>query len=137
VIAVSLLHVFRFVADGNQNGLGLDALTSADRTISVVAQGLPDGTVIASNDPWLVWWARRDGAVLDFPPSRSEWPIERVQSDIERVTSAVQASGEVVVLLDRASRASISIDEFTEQGVAVRELGGISDVEIWELTPGT
>ena len=135
VLGISLLHTFRFVVDGRHNGLGLDSATAADRSVSLIAQDLPAETVIASNDPWQVWWSRGEGPVLDLPPSRNEWPADRVQADLDRLTSVVREEGSVVVLLDEGSRASISVEDLTDQGILVSDVGRQSGVEVWELTP--
>jgi hypothetical protein len=135
VLGISLLHTFRFVVDGRHTGLGLDSATAADRSVSLIAQDLPAETVIASNDPWQVWWSRGEGPVLDLPPSRNEWPADRVQADLDRLTSVVREEGSVVVLLDEGSRASISVEDLTDQGILVSDVGRQSGVEVWELTP--
>jgi hypothetical protein len=134
VLGISLLHTVRFVSDGRPNGLGLDSAAAADRSVSRIAQALPAGTVIASNDPWQVWWIRGEGPVLDLPPSRNEWPADRVQADLDRLALAVREEGSVVVLLDEGSRASISVEDLASQGLVVSEIGQQSGVEIWELT---
>ena len=135
VLGLSMLHTVRFVADANRNGLGLDSGAALDRDISQVAAELPGEVVAASNDPWQVWWARQGGVALDFPPSRDEWPAERVDSDLRALASAVEANGVVLLLLDSGSRASVDVVELESSGMNVELVDTQGAVSVYELTP--
>jgi len=133
VVGLSILHAIRFVSEGTSGGLGLDSVAAGDRALSRAARDIPMGTVIASNDPWQVWWERGSGVVLDYPPSRSEWPAERVEADIDRLVSAVKSEGSLIVLLDEGSRVSLPVGELQDLGLVTRERGVQSGVAAWEL----
>ena len=134
IVALSVLHTVRFVSEARTSGIELASQGSMDRTVAQVSQGLPPDIVIASNDPWQVWWARGSGVVLDYPPSGDEWPGERIEADIDRLRAAVEGSGSVTVILDEGSRASLPIDDLVSRGVSAQQREGGSGVAVWELT---
>jgi len=133
VVGLSMLHAFRFASGGFEQGLGLDSQAAERRSVSVVAADLPVGAVVASNDPWQVWWSRTEGPVLDYPPSRSEWPTDRVDRDLERLVDAVDEQGSVLVVLDSGSRAWLPVDDLVARGLVVEELDVRDGVQVLEL----
>ena len=133
VVGLSMLQSFRFASSGFEEGLGFNSETADSRSVSVVAADLPIGTVVASNDPWQVWWSRAEGPVLDYPPSRSEWPPDRVDRDVERLVDAVDEQGSVLVVLDSGSRASLPVTDLLAQGLVVEELDVRDGVQVLEL----
>ena len=135
VLVVSVLHAVRFTTDGYSNGLGLNSRAALDRDLSRVAETIPSPTVVASNDPWQVWWVRQDGIVLDFPPSRSEWPDARVDKDLARLLDAVDREGSVTVLIDSGARASIAVEDLDDVGIAAGPQDTAGMVTVVELTP--
>ena len=134
ILALSALHTVRFVSEARTSGIGLASQGAMDRTVAQVSQGLPPDIVIASNDPWQVWWARGSGLVLDYPPSLDEWPGERIEADIDRLKTAVEGNGSVTVVLDEGSRASVPIDDLVSRGVSAQQREGAPGVAVWELT---
>ena len=134
IVSLSVFHTVRFVSEGSERGLGLASQDSMDRNIARVAADLPPDIVIASNDPWQVWWARGSGVVLDYPPSLDEWPGERIEADTDRLTNAIDRNGSVTVLLDEGSRASLPIDDLVSRGVSAQQRESELGVAVWELT---
>lgn len=135
IVAVSTLYAFRFVTDGFERGLGLDSEASKGSAIAQVAAALPVSSVVASNDPWRVWWSGDGGFVLDYPPSLSEWPADRVDRDLERLEGAVNDQGSVVVILDKEARASLPVDELASRNFEVRNIKLRDDVTVLEVRP--
>ena len=135
IVGLSMLHAFRFVSEGFQQGLGLDSEGSKSGAIASVAAKLPAGQVVASNDPWQVWWSRTEGPVLDYPPSRSEWPDSRVDRDIQRLVDEVRDQGSVLVVLDPNARSFVPIDDLATRGLDARELASDEGVRVIELRP--
>ena len=133
IVSLSMLHTFRFTTTGFEQGLGLNSQSAERRSVSLVAADLPAGAVVASNDPWQVWWSRAQGPVLDYPPSRLEWPSHRVDRDIGRLLSAVDDEGSLLIVLDEGSRRSLPVGELVARGLSVQELGVRDDVRILEI----
>jgi hypothetical protein len=133
VIGLSIAHAVEFVRDGNREGIDLASASAAQRTLVSAAVFLPAGEVVASNDPWQVWW-NRGGVVLDFPPSPREWPSERVESDLIAVGEAVDANERIFVLIDEDARASLDLSNLEDAGFSVRIVEDLDGVLVAELT---
>ena len=135
VLGLSMVHAVEFVADGNRQGISLASTTAADRAIVQAVALLPTDSVVASNDPWQVWWSR-GGVVLDFPPSRAEWPSERVESDLAALIGAASDGERVFVVIDEGARASIDLSELESAGLPVQLLDDADGVVVAEVTSG-
>ena len=135
IVGLSALQAFRFASDGFQQGLGLDSKESKSRAVTLVAADLPIGAVVASNDPWQVWWSGNQGAVLDYPPSRSEWPDGRVDADIDNLLTAIDDQGSLIVVLDSGARSYLPIDEFIALGLEAEPFEDRDGVRVIELRP--
>jgi len=135
VVGLSSVHTMRFVTEARTQGLGIASAASMDSAVARLAQGLPSGAVVASNDPWRVWWARGTGVVLDYPPTLVEWPMDRVESDIARLVRAVGNEGSALVLIDEQGRASLPLSQLAQRGLTATEIGTEDGVTLWELAP--
>lgn len=133
IVALSTLHAFRFTVDGAQRGLGLNSEASKNSALAVVAAQLPANLVVASNDPWRVWWSREGSPVLDYPPSFSEWPEERVGRDLDNLVQAVENEGSVLVVLDSGARASLPVSDLISLELVVQDIESRDGVQILEV----
>ena len=133
VIGLSIVHALEFVRDGNREGIDLASASAAERAVVRLAASLPAGEIVASNDPWQVWWSR-GGVVLDFPPSPGEWPRERVESDVKALGEAVDARERVFVVMDANARASLDLSDLEEAGLSAQVLENTDGVVVAELT---
>lgn len=134
VLGLSIMHTVEFVTDGNREGIGLASTSASDRAIVEAVALLPADSVVASNDPWQVWWSR-GGVVLDFPPSRAEWPDERVESDLAALIDAASGGERVFVVIDEGARASMDLSELESAGLRVQLLESSNGVVVAEVTP--
>jgi len=132
VIGLSILHAVEFVRDGSREGIGLASTSAVERPLSKAASSLPGGEIVASNDPWQVWWSRR-GVVLNFPPSPNEWPRSRIESDLERLTDIARQRGSVVVLLDHDGETTVSGGALRDAGLHASQLKESSGITTFEL----
>jgi len=135
MLGLSIVHAVEFVTDGNREGIGLASTSAADRAIVRAVTLLPADSVLASNDPWQVWWSR-GGVVLDFPPSRAEWPSERVESDLAALIDTASAGERVFVVIDEGARPSIDLSELESTGLRVRLKESLDGVVVAEVTSG-
>lgn len=133
VVGLSIVHAVEFVRESSRDGIELASNAAKERTLAQVAASLPADVVVASNDPWQVWWSR-GGVVLDFPPSRSEWPSERVEADLAALANAVSAHGRVLALIDEGARASIELSDLQGAGLTAQVLQDADDVVVAEVT---
>ena len=134
VLGLSIVHTVEFVTDGNREGIGLASTSASDRAIVEAVTLLPADSVVASNDPWQVWWSR-GGVVLDFPPTRAEWPDERVESDLAALVDAASGDEQVFVVIDEGARASLDLSELESAGLRVQLLESSNGVVVAEVTP--
>ena len=133
VSSLSVVHSFRFAIDGSSNGLGLDSVAAEQAPLARLASELPAGEVVASNDPWSVWWSRR-GVVLNYPPSPREWPIDRINDDLRILSRAVEDEGKVVALLTGSGYVPVEDAYFSSVGLRVAARGefeGVAVVDVW------
>jgi len=133
VVGLSIVHAVEFVRDGNREGIDLASASAAERALVQASTSLPADAIVASNDPWQVWWSR-GGVVLDFPPSPREWPRERVESDLIAVSEAVDASGLVFVVLDENARASLDLSELEDAGLSAQVIENTDGVLVAVIT---
>ena len=133
VVGLSIVHAVEFVRDGNREGIDLASASAAERALVQAATSLPADAIVASNDPWQVWWSR-GGVVLDFPPSPREWPNERVESDLGAVAEAVDASGRIFVVIDDNARASLDLSDLEVAGLSAQFIENTDGVVVAELT---
>ena len=130
--SLSVFHSVQFVADGRGNGLGLNAASVANSDIARAAVSTPRGLAIVTNDPWTVWW-NRGGVVLSYPPSRTDWPDSRIESDVERIQDALEANGRVLVLLETNGSAYLEADELRAEGMKLEQSGAVGTVVTGEV----
>ena len=133
VLGLSVVHSVEFVRDGNRGGIDLASVAAADRFLVQAATALPAGAIVASNDPWQVWWSR-GGVVLNFPPSAEEWPSERVESDLDAVERSVDARERIFVVIDEEARASLHLSELEQVGLSVRVLESAKGVLVADVS---
>jgi hypothetical protein len=95
-----LSHSWRVAFDWGSVGRGYAAQERAEAALGEAVAALPESTVLASDDPWQVWWWRRSGAVLPLPPTLRQWPQDRLDRDEERLADAIEGGrlGYVVVV---------------------------------------
>jgi len=132
VVGLSVAHAVDFVRMGSSSGIGLASSSAAERAVVRAALDVPADAFLVSNDPWQVWWSR-GGVVLDYPPSRVEWPRERVESDLATLKDAVERNGSVIVIIDENARAFVDLAEVRSSGVNVAELSSPDGVLVAEL----
>jgi hypothetical protein len=132
VVGLSVAHAVDFVRVGSSSGIGLASSSAAERAVVRAALDAPTDAVLVSNDPWQVWWSR-GGVVLDYPPSRAEWPSERVETDLAALKDAVDENDSVIVIIDENARASVDLEKVQSSGVNVEELPSPDGVLVAEL----
>jgi len=133
VVGLSIAHAVEFVRDGNREGIDLASASAAERSLVQAATSLPADAIVASNDPWQVWWSR-GGVVLDFPPSPREWPRERVESDLIAVVGAVDTRGQIFVVIDDNARESLDLSDLEDAGLSAQVVEDVDGVLVAELT---
>ena len=133
VVGLSIVHVVEFVRDGNREGIDLASASAAERSLVEAVTSLPAGAIVASNDPWQVWWSR-GGVVLDFPPSPREWPRERVETDLITVAEAVDANERIFVVIDENARASLELSDLKDAGLSAQVVEDVDGVLVAEVT---
>ena len=130
--SLSVVHSVRFVADGRSNGLGLNAASVANSDIARAAVSTPQGLAVVTNDPWAVWW-NRGGVVLSYPPSRTDWPDSRIESDLERIEDVLETNGRVAVLLETNGSAYLEADALRAEGIEFERSGAVGSVLTGEV----
>ena len=131
--SLSVMHAVQYAIGGKRDGLGLDSATAMSRDISRAALKVPSEMVVASNDPWQVWWARASGVVLDYPPSPAEWPAERVERDLGRLADSVDSYGTVLLLIDSDAGASLDTGTLRDIGLLAVPSGVDGSVARYEV----
>ena len=133
VLGLSFVHAVEFVRDSNREGIDLASAAATERLLVQAATALPSDEIVASNDPWQVWWSR-GGVVLDFPPSPDEWPSERVDSDLVAVKQAVDAREQIFVVIDESARASLDLSYLDEVGLTSRVIENTDGVLVAKVS---
>lgn len=134
VIGLSVLHSVRFVESARRDGLGYNAVAMRTTPVSRAAFAVDPRFGIASNDPWQVWWARQGGVSVQLPVSPTEWPIERVERDLERFTQAIKNRQVQVVLIANEGEKTLTLDEFADAGLMLTDQEDLAGVTRYRVT---
>lgn len=90
VVVLAALASWRLATDAGEQGRGYAAEDRVRSPLGEAVAALPESSVLASDDPWQVWWWRQAGSVLPLPPTLRQWPQERLDRDRERLMVAFE-----------------------------------------------
>ena len=133
VMVASIRADMRLVSDAREGRVGLRAAAEAS-ALAAAGVALPDASGFASNDPWRMYLALGEAPVVHLPPSSAEWPIERIDRDLQVLLDAVRAGSVTHALVVDGGGEVLSWSELVGEGIEAMLVAQTVEGDVYRLT---